>query len=762
MTKLPSKPKNFWKKFDRIFHRRKKVHDRIQRTSFETELGDHVSLVYVDPRMAIKRLLNNRKITNEATWLKEYDRKGYSGEFSELNSGAWWRRTEEEVRGKYGRHVHILPVILCADGSPTSLKGSVKPAYLSLGNISLKARLRIDSKECLAYIPDNPFHESDDDNSAERRRLINLSCWNFLIGLLEIEKLLEWDFAGKRVFFAIRVMFFLGDFPESQTLSGVMGSWNTSHPCRHCLVPRDRMSRLEETYPPRTEADRDAALSLARENMRLLPEQRLSFHLDLSAGSKELFCFRGRYFQSFPMCVGHVFFSQGLIKKLLTFTIAAIADYGFKTSPNIRSLMSSDELMGSVLKKATTAGKTRLQELDRRVSNMPHFSTRRPDGSLVYLSTFKRGISRLSFITGTHYLHLLQIIPVAIGGSGEFFMPENCRIHILKLFAVLHGIVFLVRSCHVWDPSVISEFERLTREFSELLNDNSFVAMSPSKMQFSKLHSLRHLVEMVREYGSPRNLDTSMYDHAHKDSVKKAYKLSSKQEASVMKQMLVNNERLKAISLLRSQEGQTLQEEVERTSRPRQRFLCHIGTRSINPTCPGIRLDKSALFEMRYHGFGRAGWLTVALNRLEVGAEACEKWYKEMEERKLDLAFYEHAVLPRTDEVIVASARYGMNKERFDVVEIDASETHTYGQVRAIFSAFGSEFVLVRGLYRTFQETFEHPHVHWGYVTFVEDRGNEDGVFWDCWRLDQVKRKVFAAEDFDYVGRFFLNLKAVL
>lgn len=763
IKKLPSKPKHFWVKFDRIFHKRRKTEDQVQNVRFETDLGDEVFFSFVDPRRAITRLLSNTKITNESTLLWEFDPEAYSGQYAEVNSGDWWKRTETDVRRQYGRHVYLLPIILCADGSPTSLKGSVKPAYLSLGNLRLKARHRIDSKECLAFIPDKPFTESDDDNICERRRLINYGCWDILLKKLNTEKLLEWDFEGRRVYFALRVMFFLGDHPESQALAGVKGGWNTSHPCRHCLAPLKEMAYLAETHPPRTESRRDTIVRQVRENARFRKEDRLSFIVDASSASKELACFRGRYFKSFPMCIGHVFLSQGLIKRVLMFTLAAVHDYGFKMSNSVKELMSSDKLMGGIKKKATTPAKARLQELDRRVASMPHFSTRRADGSMVYLSTFSRGITNLSFITGTHYLHLLQIIPVAIGNSGDFFMPEDCRIHILKIYSVLHSIIYLVKGFQVWTEDTISKYETLIEKLSELLTDRSFISMSPSEMQFSKLHVLGHVVEMVREYGAPCNFDTSMYDHAHKDSVKKAYKLSSKQEATCIKQMLVNNERLKAISLLMSQQPQSPLTLEDRAHEPHRRaFKCYVGTRSVNPTCSGISLDQAALFGMRYYGPGRAGWLTVAMGRLAMESDERSRWYKQMEERKFDLSFHDCAYLPRTKERIVCSVNYAAKKQRFDIIEIGgACEAHTYGEVRAIFTAFGSEFVLVRSLYPTFDE-IEHPQVGWAYVSFQEDRHNTDGVHWDCWKLEQVRRKVFAVEDFDYEGRFFLNSKVLL
>jgi hypothetical protein len=754
IQKLPISARHFWTKFDRIFHKKKKTQDRVQCTNFTTKMGDEVTFVFMDPRTAVKRLLNNRRVTNEATLLRNYSKDGYAGRRSEVNSGDWWKRTEVEVREKYGRHINLLPLIFCADGSPTSLKGSVKPVYLSIGNVSLKARLRIDGKECLAYIPDKPFDEKDEEHQAERRRLINLGCWDVLLKKLDLDTPLTWEHDGESVQFALRVMFFLGDHPESQALAGVKGGWNCSHPCRHCLVPRDRMPYFEESFPPRTEDFRDSLAVRVADGERLKREELHSYHLDVNSATA-LSCFRGRYFKAFPMCVGHVFFSQGLVKKLVTFTLAAIADYGFQTSPAIRALMSSDELMGSVLKKTNTAGTIRLRELDRRMSLMPHYSRRSDDGSILYLESF-RHVSKLSFITGTQYLHLLQIIPIALGSSGSFFMPEDCRLHLLRLFSVLRSIVFLVKKCHVWDAETFQRFKLQIAEFSRLMTHNSFVCMSPSQMKFSKLHVLSHLVEMVREYGAPRNLDTSTYDHAHKDSVKKAYKLSSKQETKLLKQMIVNNERLKAIALLRSQVSDPPSVAKEVNVSNRIRFPCRIGTRSINASCQGLRLDDTALFGMKYCGAGRAGWLTVAMNRLDMDAHSRAFYYKQMEERKLDVAFYSFSVLPRTDDIVVCSPNYSPKRERFDVVEIDSDRPHTYGQVRAIFSAFDSEFVLVRGLFPTFPEKFEHDQVCMGYVSYAPDQ-NPDGVFWDCWSVEQVKRKVFAAEDFDYEGRFFIN-----
>ena len=139
------------------------------------------------------------------------------------------------------------------------------------------------------------------------------------------------------------------------------------------------------------------------------------------------------------------------------------------------------------------------------------FSVRKKNGSLHYMRDFSQGISNLSFLQGSHYLQLLQIVPVLICDSGDKLMPVFALKKFLSIFSTLQKIVFLIFKTSVWKENTFTKYDKLVDDFVSLLVSDSFRFLSASKMCFIKLHMLYHFPYFIKWFGSPMNFDSGKF-----------------------------------------------------------------------------------------------------------------------------------------------------------------------------------------------------------------------------------------------------------
>lgn len=99
---------------------------------------------------------------------------------------------------------------------------------------------------------------------------------------------------------------------------------------------------------------------------------------------------------------------------------------------------------------------------------------------------------------------------------------------------------------------------------------------------YPRQHSLKHYVAMIRAYGSPNGLCSSMTENKHIKAVKKPWRRSNRYKA--MRQMLLTNQRLDKLSASRAHftynnmlQGDCLSDVLAQISK-RDRSLPHIVT----------------------------------------------------------------------------------------------------------------------------------------------------------------------------------------
>lgn len=107
---------------------------------------------------------------------------------------------------------------------------------------------------------------------------------------------------------------------------------------------------------------------------------------------------------------------------------------------------------------------------------------------------------------------------------------------------------YLVR-CDVHDTQSLQAIKAALRSFHtnrEIFKLSGVV----NHFNYPRQHSLKHYVDMIRAFGSPNGLCSSITENKHIKAVKKPWRRSSRYKA--MRQMLLTNQRLDKLSMSRA------------------------------------------------------------------------------------------------------------------------------------------------------------------------------------------------------------------
>lgn len=97
--------------------------------------------------------------SGQDAWLKPPSFPAFSltdeAVLSEASSASWWKKTEEQLRGKHGPDLCLNPIILFTDGAHLSRTGkqSTKVAMVACGNFKNRALQRAAAREVVGLIP---------------------------------------------------------------------------------------------------------------------------------------------------------------------------------------------------------------------------------------------------------------------------------------------------------------------------------------------------------------------------------------------------------------------------------------------------------------------------------------------------------------------------------------------------------------------------------------------------------------------------------
>jgi hypothetical protein len=96
---------------------------------------------------------------------------------------------------------------------------------------------------------------------------------------------------------------------------------------------------------------------------------------------------------------------------------------------------------------------------------------------------------------------------------------------ITKCLATFVEWYFYASSPIQTDKTLVDQ-DALLSQFDSL--KGPFVEASPSSLNFPKLHSLQHISESTRWFGTPDNADTEITEHQHRIEVKTPYRRTNK------------------------------------------------------------------------------------------------------------------------------------------------------------------------------------------------------------------------------------------
>ncbi len=172
-------------------------------------------------------------------------------------------------------------------------------------------------------------------------------------------------------------------------------------------------------------------------------------------------------------------------------------------------------------------------ELDLRIRLVPRYSG---------LRKFSKGISSLSQITAAEYQQLMRVCMLA------FYNPIQVReytinttFHFQIFIPCVRGLLpspeivrclatfvqwYFYASSPTQTEKTLMDQDALLSQFNEL--KGPFAEVSPSSLNFPKFHSLLHVSESTRRFGTPDNADTEITEHQHRVEVKTPYQRTNK------------------------------------------------------------------------------------------------------------------------------------------------------------------------------------------------------------------------------------------
>ncbi|KAG2108065.1 uncharacterized protein F5147DRAFT_761177 [Suillus discolor] len=285
---------------------------------------------------------------------------------------------------------------------------------------------------------------------------------------------------------------YVGDYPEQILVSGAM-----TGECPKCNVPNGELGSKDALFKPRDLESILAALNIADEDpigfaercaeLRIKPIQH-PFWQGLP---------KSNIFHAITPDVLHQLY-QGLVKHMIAWIKSAFGE----------------------------------AEIDARCRRLP------PNHNI---RIFNKGISSLARVSGAEHNQICRFL---LGVIIDIPLPNN--ISSAKLVRTLRGLLdFLYLAqypCHSAETLQLLD-EALTR-FHD--NKDIFVTLGiRTQFNLPKLHSYRHYLHMIQEYGTTDNYNTEYTERLHIDLAKDAYRATNhKDEYSQMTLWLERQEKI--------------------------------------------------------------------------------------------------------------------------------------------------------------------------------------------------------------------------
>ncbi|KAH9006191.1 hypothetical protein EDB86DRAFT_3061299 [Lactarius hatsudake] len=476
---------------------------------FNGELGDDVDetqpkwmsdmheVFYRDPHLIVRGMITNPDYEGSMDFglYRAFDKDG-TRVYEHMMSGDWaWEQATKIAQDPRTHGSAFVPIILGSDKTMVSVamgQTDYYPLYLSIGNlhnnicqshrgaVTLAGFLAIAQSDCLFYV----YHVAN----LFRCQLFHTSLACILSslcpGMSEPEVIRCADGFHRRVVYGLGP--YIADYPEQVLISGIVTGW-----CPKCTAPKDELETLGH---PRSSEHTDAIQELL--------------------GLGELWNIYGivgdvkPFTNDFPHACIYELLSPDLLHQLIKGT--------FK-----------DHLVQWVTvyicrKHCGALGKAILDDIDWRIAAVPLFAG---------LRRFHEGRGFKQW-TGDDSKALMKVYLPAIEGH----VPNK----------MLYAIQSFLDFCYIARHNMITEIT-LTELEGALAQFNKYQTAFQEEgiredFSLPRQHSMHHYPDMIRFFGAPNGLCSSIMEAKHIKAVKEPWHRSNRNKP--LKQMLLTNQRL--------------------------------------------------------------------------------------------------------------------------------------------------------------------------------------------------------------------------
>ncbi|KAJ7061324.1 hypothetical protein C8F01DRAFT_1210312 [Mycena amicta] len=417
--------------------------------------------------------------------------------YRDFMSGRWaWRQADEIAKDPDTHDAVFVPIISGSDKTTTSVATGAKefyPMYMSNGLVHNEVRRAHRNAVSVVAFLAIPKTDREHANSVEfrtfRRRLFHASLRRIFAslkpGMTKWEVMLFPDGHYRRVIFGLGP--YIADYPEQVLLACVVQGW-----CARCTAKRDD---LDGPAGRRTQSHTEALFEALDHKCMWDEYGVISDVLPFT--------------WDFPRADIHEILSPDLLHQIIKGTfkdhlVTWVGDY--------LELMYGKKIAAK-----------KMADIDRRIAAVPAFPGLRrfPQG---------RGFKQW---TGDDSKALMKVYLPAIEGH----VPPQ----MVHAFSAFLDFCYLVRRNDIGEGT-LEEIEAALARYHEERQIFEDSGVCPDGFCLPRQHSLSHYPFLIREFGAPNGLCSSITESKHIKAVKEPWRRSSRYEA--LTQMLTINNRL--------------------------------------------------------------------------------------------------------------------------------------------------------------------------------------------------------------------------
>ncbi|KAH9957041.1 hypothetical protein BGW80DRAFT_1439280 [Lactifluus volemus] len=453
---------------------------------------------YRDPHLLVKDMLANPDYKDRVDYapLQEFDAACHR-QYHNFMSGDWaWRQADILAEDPETHGATFVPIILGSDKTTVSVAtghNEYYPLYVSIGNvhncIRRAHRNAVSLVGFLAIPKTGRVHSGHPSFRKFRRQLFHTSLsiilQNLKPGMTVPEVVMCSDGHFRKVVYGLGP--YIADYPEQVLLTCIMQGW-----CPRCTA---KLTRQDQGGGRRSREHTELIV-------RLLEP-------------------------------GEVWVGYGFMSDVIPFTNDfPRADIHELIAPDILHQVIKgvfkDHLVDwiekyLVLQHGASGARLVLDDIDRRIAAAPPFSGLRrfPQG---------RGFKQW---TGDDSKALMKVYLPAIDGH----VPCN----ILRALRAFLEFCYIVRHNTINEPTLWELKDALDR-FNHFRTAFEDLGVRPDGFALPRQHSLFHYFALIRAFGAPNGLCSSITESKHIKAVKQPWRRSNRYKA--LSQMLLTNQRL--------------------------------------------------------------------------------------------------------------------------------------------------------------------------------------------------------------------------